>query len=157
MSRILVHVEGHTEEAFVNRVLAPHLCELGYTSVRARLLGNARQRSRRGGIRPWNSVRQDILNHLREDETALATTMVDYYGLPYTWPGREQAGAGGADPQRNRRVARRRLPGYRWAGPSCRRVRSANRQPSAVLTRRSVNTPEVWMVAGPSRVRKSIR
>ncbi len=92
MSRILVHVEGQTEEAFVNRVLAPHLCGLGYASVSARLVGNARQRSRRGGIKPWDSVRRDILNHLRNDQTALATTMVDYYGMPNTWPGREQAG-----------------------------------------------------------------
>ena len=92
MSRILVHVEGHTEETFVNTVLAPHLYQVGYTNVSARLLGNARQRSRRGGIKSWESVRKNILNHLREDEDALATTMVDYYGLPHTWPGREQAG-----------------------------------------------------------------
>ena len=93
MSRILVHVEGQTEEAFVNRVLAPHLCGLGYFGVSARLVGNARQRTRRGGIRPWESVRKDILNHLQQDQTALATTMVDYYGLPHTWPGREHAGS----------------------------------------------------------------
>ena len=92
MPRILVHVEGQTEEAFVNTVLAPHLYRVGYTNVSARLVGNARQRSRRGGIRPWSSVRRDILNHLRGDQTALATTMVDYYGLPHTWPGRGQAG-----------------------------------------------------------------
>ena len=92
VSRILVHVEGQTEESFVNTVLAPHLSNFGYTSVRPRLLGNARQRSRRGGIRPWDSVRKDILNHLTADQTALATTMVDYYGLPETWPGRKQAG-----------------------------------------------------------------
>ena len=92
MTRILVHVEGQTEENFVNTVLAPHLYNFGYTSVSARLLGNARQRSRRGGIRPWRSVRTDIVNHLAADQTTLATTMVDYYGLPHTWPGREQAG-----------------------------------------------------------------
>lgn len=92
MSRLLVHVEGQTEETFVNAVLAPHLCQVGYTNVSARLAGNARQRSRRGGIRPWETVRKDILKHLREDSAALATTMVDYYGLPRTWPGREQAG-----------------------------------------------------------------
>lgn len=92
MSRILVHVEGQTEENFVNSVLAPHLYGVGYTSVRPRLLGNARQRSRRGGIRSWCSVRTDILNHLKEDPATLATTMVDYYGLPYTWPGRKHAG-----------------------------------------------------------------
>ena len=92
MSRILVHVEGQTEESFVNNVLAPHLYRVGYALVSPRLLGNARQRSRRGGIRPWDSVRKDILNHLTADQDALATTMVDYYGLPDTWPGRRLAG-----------------------------------------------------------------
>ena len=90
MPRILVHVEGQTEESFVNGVLAPHLYSLGFTNVSARLIGNARQRSRRGGIRPWDSVRNDILNHLTSDRDTFATTMVDYYGLPFTWPGREQ-------------------------------------------------------------------
>ena len=91
MTRMLVHVEGQTEETFVNNVLAPHLLRFGYTDVSARLLGNARQRCRRGGIRPWDSVRKSILNHLRDDRTAIATTMVDYYRLPPTWPGRKQA------------------------------------------------------------------
>ena len=91
MSRLLVLVEGQTEEDFVNRVLAPYLSDRGYTSVSARLLGNARQRIRRGGIRVWTSVRRDILNHLKQDQGILGTTMVDYYGLPQTWPGRAQA------------------------------------------------------------------
>ena len=95
MSRLLLHVEGQTEETFVNDVLAPHLCDRGFDSVRARLVGNARQRDRRGGIRDWNAVRRDIANHLREDTEAFATTMVDYYGLPRSgrraWPGRARA------------------------------------------------------------------
>ena len=92
MSRLLIHVEGQTEEAFVNSMLAPHLYAVGYTSVSARLVGNARQRDRRGGGRSWEAVRKGILNHLLDDQTALATTMVDYYGLPRSWPGRDQAG-----------------------------------------------------------------
>jgi len=96
MARLLVHVEGQTEETFVNEVLWPHLCGRGFTSVSARLVGNTRQRNRRGGIRGWDSVRKDILNHLKEDTGCLATTMVDYYGLPKSgekaWPGREEAG-----------------------------------------------------------------
>ena len=91
MPRILVHVEGQTEERFVNAVLAPHLYRFGYTEVSARLLGNARQRDRRGGIRQWGVVRTDILKHLRMDQDIIATTMVDYYGLPDTWPGRAEA------------------------------------------------------------------
>jgi hypothetical protein len=92
MTRLLVEVEGQTEETFVNEILAPHLYQLGYTQVGARLLGNARQRDRRGGIRAWTGVRTEILRHLRGDPGALVTTMVDYYGLPATggraWPGR---------------------------------------------------------------------
>ena len=91
MARILVHVEGQTEERFVNTVLAPRSYRVLDTQGSARLLGNARQRNRRGGIRNWSAVRTDILNHLREDSTTLATTMLDYYGLPETWPGRAYA------------------------------------------------------------------
>lgn len=97
MARLFIHVEGETEETFVNEILAPHLYRHGFTKVSARLVGNARQRDRRGGIRAWSAVRKDILNHLKEDPVCLATTMVDYYGLPQTgdkaWPGRRAAGA----------------------------------------------------------------
>lgn len=96
MTRLLIHVEGETEETFVNEVLAPHFLNHGYLKVSARLLGNSRSRDRRGGIRSWTSVRADILNHLKEDQHCLATTMVDYYALPKNgpkaWPGRLEAG-----------------------------------------------------------------
>jgi hypothetical protein len=96
MSRLLIHVEGETEETFVNTILAPHLYTHGYTKISARLVGNARMRDRRGGIRAWSMVRRDILNHLKEDPNCLATTMVDYFALPQTgeraWPGRHAAG-----------------------------------------------------------------
>ena len=95
MTRLLVHVEGQTEETFVNEVLADYLLSRGYTSVSARIVGNARQRDRRGGIKAWSSVCNDIVNHLKEDRGCIATTMVDYYGLPATgpkaWPGRDAA------------------------------------------------------------------
>ena len=105
MTRLLVHVEGQTEETFVNEALAPHLYALGITRVSARLLGNARQRSHRGGIKPWPSARKDIAAHLREDQECIATIMVDYYGMPIegsrAWPGRSQAAAA-AFPQKAR-------------------------------------------------------
>ncbi len=95
MARVLIHVEGQTEEAFVNEVLAAHLYGYGYAKVSARLIGNARQRDRRGGIRSWSAVRKDILRHLKEDADCLSTTMVDFYALPHTgdgaWPGRARA------------------------------------------------------------------
>ena len=92
MTRLLIHVEGQTEEAFVEEVLAPHLYTIGYTDVSARLMGEQRERDRRGGIRPWPEVRRGIINRLREDTGQIATTMIDYYGLPTNgprgWPGR---------------------------------------------------------------------
>jgi hypothetical protein len=95
MARLLVHVEGQTEEDFVNEVLRDYLVNAGFDSVGARIMGNARLRRRRGGIRPWRPVRKDIINHLRQDRGCIATTMVDFYGLPQegqgAWPGRADA------------------------------------------------------------------
>jgi len=92
MARLLIHVEGQTEEDFVNEVLRDHLVNHGYELVSARIVGNSRLKRRRGGIRPWPSVRKDITNHLRQDPECIATTMVDFYGLPKNgpgaWPGR---------------------------------------------------------------------
>jgi Domain of unknown function (DUF4276) len=100
MARLLVHVEGQTEEDFVNEVLRDHLVGVGYESVSARIVGNARLRQRRGGIRPWPSVRKDVINHLRQDPGCIATTMVDFYALPQqgdrAWPGRAAASGIGA-------------------------------------------------------------
>ena len=63
--------------------------------ISAHIIGNARQRDRRGGIKPWPAVRKEILNHLRQDAGCLVSTMVDFYGLPQSgagaWPGRKAA------------------------------------------------------------------
>ena len=95
MLRLLVHVEGQTEESFVNEILAPHLYCFDYSLISAKLMGNARQRTRRGGIRKWPTVRRDIVHHLREDKGCFATIMVDYYGLPMSgdgaWLGRAES------------------------------------------------------------------
>ena len=91
MTRLLVHVEGETEESFVNQLLAPHLYGYKFSIVSAHLMGKARQRSRRGGVRAWAAVRNEITNNLKEDERCIATTMVDYYGMPKTWPGCSEA------------------------------------------------------------------
>jgi hypothetical protein len=97
MARLLVHLEGQTEEDFVNEILRDHLLSKGYEHVSARIMGNARLRRRRGGIRPWPSAKRDIVAHLKEDPGCIATTMVDYYGLPQkgegAWPGRKAAAA----------------------------------------------------------------
>lgn len=92
--RLLIHVEGQTEESVVNEILAGYLRDHGYSSVSARLLGNSRMRSKRGGITSWNAVKTDISAHLKQDRGAISTTFVDYYALPsglHGWPGRDIA------------------------------------------------------------------
>ena len=95
MKRLVVHVEGPTEFAFVRELLAPHLLSCGYYAVWPRLVGNAQLARRTGGIKGWLAVRQDIIHHLRENRGCRATLMVDYYGLPQSgekaWPGRAAA------------------------------------------------------------------
>ena len=96
MTRLLIHVEGPTEETFVNAVLGLHLAGYGYSVVSARLLGNARQRSHRGGVKPWPAARKEIVHHLRQDPGVHSSVpWWDYYGLPQSgpraWPGREEA------------------------------------------------------------------
>ncbi|MCU7905583.1 MAG: DUF4276 family protein [Candidatus Thiodiazotropha sp. (ex Epidulcina cf. delphinae)] len=59
MTRLLIHVEDETEETFVNELLAVHLISHGFESVSARLMGNARLRSHRDGVRAWNAVKSD--------------------------------------------------------------------------------------------------
>ena len=95
MSRSFVHVEGQTEENFVNQVLAPHLYRCGFSLVRAYLMGDTRRQGTGGGVRSWAIARKEIANHLNEDRGRIVTTMVDYYGMPQTgsraWPGRSEA------------------------------------------------------------------
>ena len=95
MARLLIHVEGQTEETFVNEILSQYFAARGFDSVSARLVGNARQRSHRGGARAWEAIRKDIVRHLKQDQGSISTMMMDYYGLPRSggkaWPGREEA------------------------------------------------------------------
>jgi len=92
MNRLLIHVEGQTEETFVNEVLAPHLYGVGFVNVGARLMGNSRIR---GGIPSWGRAKTDLIRHLKGDPRCCHTMMVDYYGLPQStgraWPGRLEA------------------------------------------------------------------
>jgi hypothetical protein len=87
MPRLLVHVEGQTEENFVNEILREHLWQSGSIIVSARRLGSPR----RSGIPSWQSARKDILRHLKQDTGAIHTTIIDYYALPRDWPGRLEA------------------------------------------------------------------
>lgn len=95
MARLIVHVEGVTEEEFVNAVLAPLLLASGWESVAACRIGRARSRAKRHGIKGWDVTREGIVRHLKNDAGCCVTTCVDYYGMPQSgekaWPGRAVA------------------------------------------------------------------
>ena len=83
MIRVIIVVEGQTEEAFVNEVLAaalwPH--QVYVTPVLLGVPGH------KGGRPNYARVRKDVLLHLKQDRTAHCSTMLDFHGLGSGFPG----------------------------------------------------------------------
>jgi hypothetical protein len=90
MRRLNFVVEGQTEEAFVNRVLRPHLGLFDVVAT-ARCVTTRRDRRRpdivhRGGLPDYGKARRDLERWMAEDAGALFTTMFDLYALPEDFP-----------------------------------------------------------------------
>lgn len=85
VNKLVVIVEGETEQTFVRDQLAAHLALHG-VDVWPVLPGRHR---RHGGVRKWEGAKQDIIRTLKERR--YCSTMFDYYGLPDDWPGRVES------------------------------------------------------------------
>lgn len=87
MTRLLMLVEGASEEIFVGTILAPHLEMFG---VYAKATGVVSKRLASGqkftGGNLWSNVRLS-LQPLLADSNAWVTTLLDFYGLPDDFPG----------------------------------------------------------------------
>jgi hypothetical protein len=81
MKRIYVVVEGQTEEAFINRVVQPHLA--GSVLVIPILLKKA------GGDPRWARVKGHVVRLLLQDSAAYVSTFFDLYGLGEDFPARD--------------------------------------------------------------------
>ncbi|GFO67632.1 hypothetical protein GMLC_12110 [Geomonas limicola] len=88
MKRVLVLVEGQTEERFVKDVLGPY-----FASKNLFLFPTVAKTKRvkcgadfKGGITGFSNVAKD-LKQLIKDQNAFVTTFIDYYGLPSDFPG----------------------------------------------------------------------
>ncbi len=84
MNRVRVLVEGQTEQAFVRDILKPYFDSNG-------VYLHAVMFRRTGGICPYSRAKEILSRSLKEDTSLICTTMVDFYGLPSDWPGRNQA------------------------------------------------------------------
>lgn len=89
MKRILILVEGQTEERFVKQVLRPHLAALSVvvipTLVVTKIVKNGP--NFKGGVTTYDQVRQNLRALLKDSDAALVTTLIDLYGLPADVPG----------------------------------------------------------------------
>jgi len=95
MHKVLVLVEGPTEEKFVKEILRPHLNNydkhLIPTIVNTKVVKNGP--NFKGGIGSYGQVRRDLLRLLGDTSARCVTTMFDLYGLPGEFPGRCDAPA----------------------------------------------------------------
>jgi len=86
MIRVYAVVEGHTEVAFFRGVMAPYLGEKNVFVVPI-LLGKPQSP---GGNVSIQRLRGDIVSQLRRHRESVCTTMFDYYGLPFDFPGKDR-------------------------------------------------------------------
>lgn len=86
MKRLVIIVEGETEEAFVHQILAPYIWNLGLPiSIQCFKIKHSG-----GGVSKYSHIENDILATVREKDVVV-TTMFDFYGLPSDTPGFKDA------------------------------------------------------------------
>ncbi len=88
MKRILLLVEGQTEEQFVKKILNPAFNPKGLylipTIITTKIVKNGP--NFKGGITSYNTIKKDTKRLLADSDTVAVTTMLDYYGLPSDFP-----------------------------------------------------------------------
>lgn len=89
MNRVLVSVEGQTEETFVREVLTKHLGAFN-VAVQAVIVSTKRAKQGnkfKGGLSSYGQVRNEVRLLLNDTNVVAVTTMYDLYGLPTDFPG----------------------------------------------------------------------
>ncbi|RON55360.1 DUF4276 family protein [Pseudomonas frederiksbergensis] len=84
MSRIVLLVEGQTEEAFVGELLTPHYASQGVFLTP--IIVSTRP-GYKGGVVSYGKVKSQLTRLCREHHAAHVTTMFDLYALPNDFPG----------------------------------------------------------------------
>lgn len=85
-------VEGQTEEAFVNQVIAPALSlKQVYVTATRIMTSQSAHRMYKGGFVNFAHLERDVARLLASDQKRYVGCMVDLYRLPQTVPGYAQA------------------------------------------------------------------
>lgn len=93
MIRLHAVVEGQTEEAFFNRVIIPHLANLGvYGDVQLLSSRASTSRSHKGGWNSYATAKRHLQRWMKQDsgDDVWYTTMVDLYAIPQDFPKLEE-------------------------------------------------------------------
>lgn len=81
MKRLFIVVEGQTEEAFVNEMLAPYFRQNGIFDVRPVLIQTSR--GHKGGFVNYNHLKNDLRRLLKsQGSDVVVTTFVDFFRCP---------------------------------------------------------------------------
>ncbi len=92
VNKVLILVEGQSEETFVKEVLAPHLSDFGVEAVPTLVIHKFVKRGSanlKGGIFDYEVVKRHLYRLLQDSKVKLVTTMIDFYGLPDNFPGQK--------------------------------------------------------------------
>lgn len=87
--KVFVLVEGQTEEGFVKKVLQPEMPE--GLHLQPVLVATKRVNSGgkfKGGVPSYAKVKGELARLLKDSSAKAVTTMLDYYALPTSFPGR---------------------------------------------------------------------
>lgn len=88
-SRVIILVEGQTEERFVKTILEPYLLSKMVHPV-VTILNTKTVKDGvnfKGGVTSYQQVKHDLSNLFRDTNAKAVTTMFDYYALPTDFPG----------------------------------------------------------------------
>ena len=87
--KVYVLVEGQTEERFVKNILRQEMPEDLY--LQPVIVATKRVNTGgkfKGGVPSYPKVKDEVMRLLRDSSVKMVTTMLDFYGLPTTFPGR---------------------------------------------------------------------
>jgi len=77
MKNLIICCEGETEELFVEKILTPHLANVGLYVIPKGMKG----------VSSYKRIKDFLIGYCKSNPTTLVTTMIDYYGAAKHLPG----------------------------------------------------------------------